>query len=245
LRGKFSDNAFMTKLLNNGNSKTIKGEKLGWTTFGLHLAPFNLAGKNVCAHASAGCAAACLNTAGRGAMSNVQKSRIAKTQKFFADKNAFVWQLAKEISNAVKLSAKKDMKPCFRLNLTSDLPWENIKVESHGKKLSLIEMYPDVQFYDYTKSFPRMQKYLKGEMPSNYHLTFSRSECNDNLVDLVLKLGGNVAAVFLNEFPKSWKSVEVVNGDETDLRFLDAQNKIVGLVQKGLAKKDETGFVIG
>ena len=79
----------MTKLLNSGNSKTIKGEKLGWTTFGLHLAPFNLAGKNVCAHASAGCAAACLNTAGRGAMSNVQKSRIAKTQKFFADKNAF------------------------------------------------------------------------------------------------------------------------------------------------------------
>ena len=178
-------------------------------------------------------------------MSNVQKSRIAKTQKFFADKNAFTWQLAKEIGNAVKLSAKKDMKPCFRLNLTSDLPWESIKVESDGKKLSLMEMYPDVQFYDYTKSFPRMQKYLKGEMPSNYHLTFSRSECNDNLVDLVLKLGGNVAAVFRNEFPKSWKSVKVVNGDETDLRFLDGKNKIVGLVQKGLAKKDETGFVIG
>ena len=108
-----------------------------------------------------------------------------------------------------------------------------------------MEMYPDVQFYDYTSSFPRMQKYLKGEMPSNYHLTFSRSECNDNLVDLVLKLGGNVAAVFRNEFPKSWKSVKVVNGDETDLRFLDGKNKIVGLVQKGLAKKDETGFVIG
>jgi len=235
----------MTKLLNNGNAKTRKGEKLGWITYGLHLAPFNLSGKNVCSHASAGCAAACLNTAGRGAMSNVQQSRIAKTQKFFADKNGFTWQLAKEIGNALKLANKKGMKACFRLNLTSDLPWENIKVESDGKKLSLLEMYNDVQFYDYTKNFSRMQAYLKGEMPKNYHLTFSRSECNDKLVDIVLDLGGNVAAVFRNEFPKSWKSREVVNGDETDLRFLDGKNKIVGLLEKGLAKKDETGFVIG
>lgn len=235
----------MSKLLNSGNAKTIKGEKLGWITFGLHLAPFNLSGKNVCAHASAGCAAACLNTAGRGAMSNVQNSRIAKTQKFFADRKAFTWQLAKEIGNAVKLASKKGMKPCFRLNLTSDLPWENIKVESHGKKLSLLEMYPDVQFYDYTKSFPRMVAYLKGEMPSNYHLTFSRSECNDVKVSMIAKMGGNIAAVFRNEFPKSWNDLDVVNGDETDLRFLDGKNKIVGLLQKGLAKKDETGFVIG
>lgn len=90
-----------------------------------------------------------------------------------------------------------------------------------------------------------MQAYLKGEMPKNYHLTFSRSECNDKLVNIVLELGGNVAAVFRNEFPKSWKSHEVINGDETDLRFLDGKNKIVGLLEKGLAKKDETGFVIG
>lgn len=235
----------MAKLLNNGNAKTSKGEKLGWITYGLHLAPFNLSGKNVCSHASKGCAAACLNTAGRGAMSNVQSARIAKTQKFFADKEAFTWQLAKEIGNAVKLATKKGMKPCFRLNLTSDLPWENIKVESHGKKLSLMEMFPNVQFYDYTKNFKRMLSFLKGEMPKNYHLTFSRSECNDDKVSIVKELGGNIAAVFRNELPKSWKSVEVIDGDETDLRFLDGKNKIVGLVEKGLAKKDKSGFVIG
>lgn len=106
-------------------------------------------------------------------------------------------------------------------------------------------MYPDVQFYDYTKSFPRMVAYLKGEMPSNYHLTFSRSECNDVKVSMIAEMGGNIAAVFRNEFPKSWLDLDVVNGDETDLRFLDGKNKIVGLLQKGLAKKDETGFVIG
>jgi hypothetical protein len=70
-------------LLNSGNAKTRKGEKKGFITYGLHLAPANLSGFNVCKDASAGCAAACLNTAGRGAMSNVQRARIAKTRLFF------------------------------------------------------------------------------------------------------------------------------------------------------------------
>lgn len=108
-----------------------------------------------------------------------------------------------------------------------------------------MEMFPDVQFYDYTKSFKRAKAFVDGEMPSNYHITFSRSECNDNLVDIIKDLGGNVAAVFRGSLPKTYKGKQVVDGDETDLRFLDGTNKIVGLVEKGLAKKDETGFVIG
>ena len=235
----------MAKLLNNGNSKSSKGEELGYITYGLHLAPAKLSGYNVCSSASKGCASACLNTAGRGKFDMVQKARIAKTQKFFSDKNGFLWQLAKEIGNAIKLSAKKDMIPCFRLNLTSDLPWENLKVESHGKKLSLMEMFPDVQFYDYTKHFNRMEKYVRGEMPKNYHLTYSRSECNQKLVEIIAKLGGNIATVFRNELPKNWLGKEVIDGDLHDLRFLDKKKVIVGLVEKGLAKKDATGFVVG
>ena len=235
----------MAKLLNNGNSKTSKGEELGYITYGLHLAPAKLSGYNVCSSASKGCASACLNTAGRGKFDMVQKARIAKTQKFFSDKNGFLWLLAKEIGNAIKLSAKKDMIPCFRLNLTSDLPWENLKVESHGKKLSLMEMFPDVQFYDYTKHFNRMEKYVRGEMPKNYHLTYSRSECNQKLVEIIAKLGGNIATVFRNELPKNWLGKEVIDGDLHDLRFLDKKKVIVGLVEKGLAKKDATGFVVG
>ena len=235
----------MAKLLNNGNSKTSKGEELGYITYGLHLAPAKLSGYNVCSSASKGCSSACLNTAGRGKFDMVQKARIAKTQKFFSDKNGFLWQLAKEIGNAIKLSAKKDMIPCFRLNLTSDLPWENLKVASHGKKLSLMEMFPDVQFYDYTKHFNRMEKYVRGEMPKNYHLTYSRSECNQKLVEIIAKLGGNIATVFRNELPKNWLGKEVIDGDLHDLRFLDKKKVIVGLVEKGLAKKDATGFVVG
>lgn len=230
----------MSKLLNSGNTKTRKGEKLGYITYGLHLAPHTLSGKNVCSHASIGCAAACLNTAGRGAMSNVQKARIAKTQFFFNDRLAFMAQLVKEIKSAIKSAEKKNMIPCFRLNLTSDLPWENIKHE--GK--SVMESFPQVQFYDYTKIPSRVASALESKMPSNYHLTFSRSECNQKIVSSLIKSGANVAAVFRGKLPEVWSGVKVVNGDETDLRFLDPKGCVVGLVEKGLAKKDSSGFVL-
>ena len=233
----------MTKILTNptANSKISKSIKKGFLTYGIHLAPFNLSGFNVCANASAGCASACLNTAGRGRMTNIQKARIAKTKRFFSDKKLFLQQLSKEIKSAIKSADKKQMIACFRLNLTSDLPWEAIKLDG----LSLMETFPDVQFYDYTKSFKRAKKFADGEMPKNYHLTFSRSECNDNLCDILKDLGVNIATVFRNSLPATYKGLPVVDGDETDLRFLDGESKIIGLVEKGLAKKDETGFVIG
>jgi len=233
----------MTKILTNptANSKISKSMKKGFLTYGIHLAPFNLSGFNVCANASAGCASACLNTAGRGRMTNIQKARIAKTKRFFSDKKSFLLQLSKEIKSAIKSADKKQMTACFRLNLTSDLPWEAIKLDG----LSLIEMFPDVQFYDYTKSFKRAKKFADGQMPKNYHLTFSRSECNDNLCDILKDLGVNIATVFRNSLPETYKGLPVIDGDETDLRFLDGESKIIGLVEKGLAKKDETGFVIG
>ena len=228
------------KLLNSGNAKTRKGEKMGWITYGLHLAPFNLSGFNVCKDASAGCAAACLNTAGRGAMSNVQRARIAKTKLFFQDKEKFLFMLFDEIRANIKSAARKGMLPCFRLNLTSDLPWE--KIRHNGQ--NVFEAFSGVQFYDYTKSAERVSSFLAGEMPKNYHLTFSRSESNWQAVDAVLKSGGNVAMVFRKFLPDSFMGLPVVNGDETDLRFLDPQGVIVGLAEKGLAKKDQSGFVL-
>ena len=89
-----------------------------------------------------------------------------------------------------------------------------------------------------------MEKYLNGEMPRNYHLTFSRSESNDHQARLVLAMGGNVAVVFRNELPKQWEKRNVIDGDESDLRFKDPQGCVVGLVEKGDAKKDESGFVV-
>ena len=224
------------KLLNAGNNKTIKGEKLGWRTYGLHLAPHTLSGKNVCAHASAGCAAACLNTAGRGIMHSVQEARIRKTKWFYEDRKAFLLQLIKEIKSGEKSARRAQMNPCFRLNLTSDLPWH---------QLSVIIEYPELVFYDYTKDKKRMLRYLDRKLPPNYYLTYSRSEeTEDEEIHDLCNKGGNVAVVFRDYLPATWQGIEVIDGDINDLRFLDERGKIVGLKAKGLAKKDETGFVL-
>ena len=132
------------------------------------------------------------------------------------------------------------MTAVFRPNLTSDLEWETIENEQ-GE--TLFQKFAETQFYDYTKSFGRMAKFLNGDFPSNYHLTFSRSEHNQKLCEMVLAMGGNVAVVFRNQLPATWNGFEVVNGDENDLRFLDKSGVVVGLIEKGLAKQDETGFV--
>ena len=237
-----------TTLLTSGNQKILKGEKLGYITKGIHLAPANLSGYEVCQWRSKGCTASCLNTAGRGQMNSIQVSRVNKTKLFFEKKMEFLEKLSKEISSSIKSAQKKSMKAVFRPNLTSDIMWEN---EINEDGATILEKHSSTQFYDYTKSFKRMcsflgKPFIKGEakFPSNYHLTFSRSKNNDKKCEMVLLMGGNVAVVFRNRLPKTWKGFEVVNGDETDLRFLDKKGVVVGLIEKGLAKKDETGFVV-
>lgn len=228
------------KLLTTANAKIRKGEKIGYKTFGIHLAPASLSGFNVCKDASLGCIYSCLNTAGMGAFSNVQRARIEKTRLFFKNKTIFLVMLWEEVERAIRSASKKNLTAVFRLNLTSDLPWEKIKLNGQ----SIFEAFPQVTFYDYTKSPERMTAFLAGEMPKNYHLTFSKSETNGAIAESILKSGGNVAMVFRKSLPSKWLGAEVVNGDETDLRFLDGAGKIVGLVEKGKAKKDESGFVI-
>lgn len=217
------------------DSKTVKGEKLGWKTAILYLVPagqLNL--PNFCPHASEGCKQACLFTAGRGKFSNVIFSRQRKSEFFVVDREGFLEKLHGEIA---KLSKKHD-KLAIRLNGTSDIPWEN---------LVAMERFPKAKFYDYTKNFKRMERYLSGMLPSNYHLTFSKSETNESQCRKVLKLGGNVAMVFRNGLPASYGSnqYQVIDGDSDDLRFLDPSFSVVGLKAKGGAKHDKSGFVVG
>jgi hypothetical protein len=150
-------------------------------------------------------------------------------------------QLAKEIKAGIKKYGADKM--AIRLNGTSDIPFENIPVDNHA---NIMEMFPMVQFYDYTKIYSRLIKVL----PSNYHLTFSRAETADNQAeaDRALKLGFNVATVFAvkneSDLPLEYKGAKVVNGDEHDLTFLHGHGVILGLKAKGDAKKDTTGFVV-
>ena len=224
-------------LASNSDAKTSKGVSLRYLTDILYLAPANEGGfGNLCPDASLGCLASCLFTAGRGRMSNVRLGRIRKTRLFFMDKKAFSEQLFKDITRGVKRAAKLGLGYCVRLNGTSDIPWE---------RLGVFEKFPDVQFYDYTKSFSRAITHANGQMPKNYHLTFSRSETNSEQCARVLAAGGNVAVVFASSnYPAAWQGFKVVSGDDTDLRFLDEKNVVVALYAKGQAKKDPTGFVI-
>jgi len=223
------------RYLTLSNSKILKGFQKGFITYGLHFAPSTLSGRNVCPNASEGCAAACLNTAGRGMMKMVQEARINKTNKFFDNKFEFVLQLVKDIQAGIRFATRKQMSVCFRLNLTSDIKWED-----HG----IIQEFPKQQFYDYTKIKNRMMQFLDRKLPYNYHLTFSRDETTDTeFIKEVIKKGGNVAVVF-DEIPNTWEGMPVISGDDHDLRFTDPHGKIIGLVAKGKAKHDNSGFVV-
>ena len=91
-------------------TKMAKGEAFGYKTAILHLAPYDLSGRNVCPKATkgpGGCIAPCLNTSGRGQMGSVQKARINKTNLFWTNKNAFLWQLSTEIEQLKKRAGNK------------------------------------------------------------------------------------------------------------------------------------------
>ena len=232
------------KLLTPGisNAKIAKGEG-EYTTYILHLAPANLSGYNVCPAASEGCKKACLNSAGRGRFSSVQEARIRKTKLFFENRSEFMRLLVKDIEAAVRKAKRTGQKLAIRLNGTSDIDWENYTIRHEHKHgivyANVFEMFSDVQFYDYVKDFRRLDACSK--IP-NYHLTLSRSESNDVAVKRFAKAGYNIAVVF-EKLPESWYDIPVIDGTQHDLRFLDPKNVIVGLVAKGKAKSDGSGFV--
>jgi len=221
----------MFKLLSTANPKIQKGTKLGYLSFILHLAPADLSGRETCPKRTKGCTAACLNTAGRGGMfkrgettNMIQKARIRKTEYFFNDRAGFLADLEADIRKAVRFAERKGLIPVFRLNGTSDLSWE---------KYGIIDKFPTVQFYDYTKVLGRKTAHLP-----NYHLTFSKADGNDADVAEALMQGMSVVAVY-DQIPEG-----VPSADETDLRFLDPKGTMLGLKAKGRAKKDYSGFVI-
>ena len=238
------------KLLSVGNPKVLKGMSQGYMTYILHLAPANLSGYETCAKRTAGCTAACLNTAGRGGMFKkgeftnvIQKARIRKTKMFFENRIEFMAMLVKDIELAIKQAGKIDMIPVFRLNGTSDIAFEKYEVVRDGVMYrNIFTAFPDIQFYDYTKILGR-----KTVAYENYHLTFSAADGNDVDVANAIAQGYNIATVFgikkTLPMPETYMGIPVFNGDESDLRFLDPKGVVVGLYAKGKAKKDTTGFV--
>jgi hypothetical protein len=240
-------------LLTTANPKIAKGEKLGYLTAILHLAPADRSGTvNVCPHASDGCRAACLNTAGRGGigldsleLNSIQAARIRRTRLFKRDRVAFMSMLSDEIATHSKRARRHGLKPVVRLNGTSDLPFERLPGPS-GTPLP--DAFPDVRFYDYTK-WPLNLR----QTSERYHLTYSLSEhpLAEKRAGDALRSGVNVAVVFAvkrggglpDVYTLDGETVPVVDGDLSDLRFLDPRGSIVGLRAKGRAIGSDDGFV--
>lgn len=261
----------MTTLLNiDANAKTVKGQKRGYMTAVLYLAPYKASGVNVCPTAElAGCWQGCLNTAGRGGIAkgnaiiatdagnlpdnSIQRARIRRTEWFHRDRSGFMAALVLEVARFVRKAEKAGLTPCVRLNGTSDIQWELIPVadERGACHKTIFETFPGVQFYDYTK----IPKRFARDLPANYHLSLSYSAASGRYVEMCHKahLQHNAPVVYVMRTKDqkrramdeaAWFGHTVVDGDETDLRFTDPARALVFLYAKGRARQDTTGFVI-
>lgn len=216
----------------SANAKLEKGLEFGYLNLGLQLAPAKTSGYQTCPMSTEGCRTACIFTAGMAGMyKRINEARIRKTKLYFENRAEFMRLLRADLDKAVKQAEKMSLKLVVRLNVFSDIAWE---------ETGIIQEYPAVQFMDYTAIPKRFFK----KLPPNYHLTFSRKESNDKDVEKVLKAGGNVAVVFRGGLPETWKGFKVIDGDTHDNRFSDPHNVIVGLKDKGKGRKDQSGFVL-
>jgi len=207
-------------------------------TYAIYLAPAKQSGYNVCSHSTPECRLGCLNTSGRAGMeltagkTKTANCRNAKTHLFYEQPEFFMAWLIAEIKYYQKRAERKGFFFSVRINATSDIDWQNVKVNSQ----TIFELFPEVSFYDYTKN---PAKFVN--KADNYHLTFSYTGRNWDLCKVLLSQGYNIAMVFKakNEIdlPKYFDNYPVINGDLTDFRIDDAKGIIVGLKWKHIADK--------
>lgn len=223
----------------NCSSKLMHNERLNMLTYGLYLASANASSINVCPKSSM-CRESCLVGSGYAKIdglsgnNKVVNARITKTRLFFANKPLFMKLMMIEIKRAMNKAKRQNMEFSIRLNCTSDI--SPLAFTYEGK--NILELYPNVSFYDYTK----VKNYWKiAEKYSNYYLTFSRDGSKENEQECLewLAKGNNVAVVFgvtkTSELPKKWKGYEVLVGDDYDYRVWDklqVGKQIVGLIYK-------------
>ena len=233
--------------------KLVKGMTKGVMTFSLMLAPARLSGWEMCAGRSPACTAACLNTAGHGGIikigeqtNAVQEARKRKTRWFMTDREAFMAAMVRDCFKAKAYAERRGYDVAYRPNCLSDQPWHRMPLEHEGLRYpNLMELFPEDPWYDYTKVFKRLAE----DKPRNYHLTFSLSETNELEARQALDAGHNVAVVFRDRptvehtMEHGWFGHPVIDGDETDLRYLDPAPSIIALKAKGKARKDTSGFV--
>ena len=221
------------------SSKIAKGLKFNEMTYILYLAPAEQSGYNTCPGSTEECRTACLTESGHNRIdvkkNAINKARIAKTKLFFEHREFFMSWLVVEITKAKIEADTKGYKFSVRINGTSDISLVSFRI---GGK-NILEIFPLIQFYDYTKvanRFKLLEKY------PNYDLTYSFSGYNMlQSMELLQSDKGRVAMVFEGkQLPKSFMGIEVIDGDEYDMRYYDDKNVIVGLKFKFVRTKIDT-----
>lgn len=223
--------------------KHVKSLKYGELTLSLYLAPAKSSGYEVCPGRTAECTMLCLNESGMNTMTqkikgeHINDSRITKTRLFFEEHEFFMDWLISEINTARAKAIRMTYKFSIRLNNTSDI--NPLNFNRNGK--NLLEMYPDIQFYEYTKVVDHVNIM---KMYKNYDVTFSYTGHNLTTCQEMLKNNIRVAVVF-KTVPEEFMGYKVIDGDKYDMRYRD-DAVIVGLKYKKVRNKltSETKFVI-
>ena len=219
-------------------SETVKHKKslkYGELTLSLYLAPAKMSGYEVCPGRTAECSKLCLNESGLNTMTQdvkgdmINDSRIRKTRLFFEDRQFFMHMLVAEIRSGITRARKLGYDFSVRINNTSDIsPLDFIL---HGK--NILEIFPDVQFYDYTK-VPNRVEIMK--QYSNYDVTFSYTGYNLTKCEEMLLNNIKVAVVF-KLVPLTFMGYPVIDGDAYDMRYKDTVATIIGLKYKKVRAK--------
>ena len=254
------------RIFSTDSAKAAKATGFGYLNAIQYIAPADTAGVgNLCPNASPQCKALCLGTySGQAAIvadlengtNPTRESRKLKARLFMGARNYYMNLIAQETLAVARKAAREGLTPIIRLNGSTDIPFERIRFTVDAKTaaalakagrrqpllpVTLLELFADLQFVDYTKSPQRLAR-----KPANLDLTLSYSVTNDAACIDALANGHNVAMVFAGGLPDMFAGFHVIDGDLHDLRHLDPKGGcIVGLSPKGnKAKKDASGFVV-
>jgi len=234
------------------NAKLAKS--IGYYNAGISLAQAKLSGWNVCKASTPKCRKGCLGGTGRAEFTPmITQTRINRTKCLATNPNAFWSILRTEMAKVDRAAKRLGVTVAFRPNILSDIDWHTLFPE-------MFELFPHWNFYSYTKVKSKVRKYIERVLPSNYHVTYSWSERAEMAyVQEIAASGVNIAVPFYDAkslkpiIPAKWNGLDVIDGDKSDLRFLDRKGVIVGLkvkLPKRLADrvkriKESKGFFVG
>lgn len=225
-----SKNAY---ILSRSSAKIIKGEKLGYITGVCYLRSFKkIGGINTCSHAKiAQCFKPCLEHSGKMSLPTAIRARDRRLKLLIDNPQAFFSILIADIEKIERKAKREGKGTAYRLNGTSDLEWSRIKI--NGK--SIFELLPDLTWYDYTKNPKIAESYREQGLSCTLSWYPKLDPC---FVREHLESGGNVAIAYQPRggLPDTQeingREFRVIDGDISDLRFLDEKGVVVGLRYK-------------